>query len=563
MLASVAPYVSAFYFGKIGGTVLETGDVISTVIYFAIIWSVFTLVETMSYTIRGIVETWLDINLYPKLQIIYLESLNNIDIGKTETEEYISTFQKLTNGQYPPWVVLSFTRKLTRFLSAELLTIVISLVIVTKVGILYTGLLVALLIPRFIAELFYGSKAFDIWSKKEDAADRTSFWLLHDYFNKRDVKPEIILHKYSGFFADKLKASAQRMFLRKKAMLGQKTAVELFADVLYQVGVCILIIAIARQTIAGVYAFSFFTLVFYSLNQISSSISKLLETVSAFVNDGRVMQEVIKMYEMKPLISVLPNEKTNEILSENTLMKFIDVSFSYAGSKIQQSKNLNFEILKGERLAIIGLNGAGKSTLIKLITRIYDPVSGSILVRNKNKTVPLVTIHPEKWQEDIVCMFQDYGRYEFTVKEYITLGLPVNDRKLKAVIEMATADFIFESVKGLEQQLGIDLDGVNLSKGEWQKLALARTLYRNSPLIILDEPTATIDALSSRKIYENLKLLNADQTLIFISHNMIDIPIIATRIMMLQDGEIVALGTHKELLKSSLAYKELYTSAKG
>lgn len=563
MLASIAPYVSAFYFGKIGGSVLEAGNPYEIIIYFAVIWSVFMVVESMCYTIRGIIETWLDINLYPKLQISYLQSLNNIDIGKTETEEYISTFQKLTNGQYPPWVVLSFTRKFVRFISADVLTIIISLAIIVKVGLLYTGLLVVLLLPRFIAELFYGSKAFNIWAKKEDATDRMQFWTLHDYYNKRDVKPEIILHKYSDLFSQKLKAAANRMFLRKKKMLGQKTAVELLADVMYQVGVCILVLALARQTIAGLYAFSFFTLVFYSLNQISSSISKLLETISSFVNDGRIMQEIIKMYEMKPLVYALPEGVIHEELQNDVLMKFTDVSFSYAGSKNLQSKNLNFELYKGERLAIIGLNGAGKSTLIKLITRIYDPVAGSIVVDYNNKSTPLVTIDPVNWQEHLVCMFQDYGRYEFTVKEYITLGLEINDEKVKKVIRMATADFVYEFPKGIEEQLGVDLDGINLSKGQWQKLALARTLYRDASLIILDEPTATIDALSSREIYENLKELDSDKTLIFISHNMIDIPLVATRIMMLKDGEIVAVGTHKELLKSSVEYKELYQSAKG
>ncbi len=559
-LVTILPYVSAYYFGKIGGGVVQSGATYELVFYFVLAWSLLVLAESIAGTITSIIDTWFDMKVYKQIEANYVYRLNNLDIGKTESEEYISTYQKLTSGDYPPYKLFSFVRKLLKFVFADIFALGISLAIISQINIVYTGLLILLLIPRFIARLVYGDKVFEIWSNPDDAKDRLIMYDNYNYLRQRSIKPEVILHNYHSIFLTRMNQAIDRMFNRKKKLMSQKIAVELLADILYQVGIFILIVSLVKQTLAGVYTFSFFTLVFYSLNQIAGTVINLLDAISAFVNDNKMLNEMRKMYTMKPLLETIARKEVT--IPDDVLVSFKDVCFSYAGLSTLQNKNITLDIKKGERLAVIGLNGAGKTTFIKLLTRIYDPVSGEIIVSVNDRPETLRAVTPADWQKNISCMFQDYGKYELTIKDFISLGEEYSEEKVKKAIDMAAADFVYELKDGLDQQLGIDLGGIDLSKGQWQKLTLARTLYAEKALLILDEPTATIDAISSRRIYENLKRLPSDKTLIFISHNMVDIPLVATRIMMIEHGQIVGIGTHEELLKQSTQYQELYASAR-
>jgi ATP-binding cassette subfamily B protein len=161
------------------------------------------------------------------------------------------------------------------------------------------------------------------------------------------------------------------------------------------------------------------------------------------------------------------------------------------------------------------------------------------------------------------ALYQDYSQPSLKVNEYIGLSEKneIDINRVKSVSKIATADeFIEKWDNQYTQQLGVYMKGVKPSKGQWQKLALARTFYKDSPIIILDEPTASIDALSSKKIFQNLAEIDKEKTLILISHNMTDIVNFADRIIVFDKGRIVGDGTHKELLKSSTIYKELYES---
>ncbi len=254
-----------------------------------------------------------------------------------------------------------------------------------------------------------------------------------------------------------------------------------------------------------------------------------------------------------------------------SLIKEIDsISDKFFGLKkdevISPKKPNNFiltipslTINTGERVAIVGKNGNGKTTFLQLVLNLYKPEQGSVeifgnVLQDMNQT------DVEKY---FSVLFQDYGQTNFRVDEYIGLsdiGNPNLDL-VKQAAELATAkDFIEKWKDTYTQQLGISFGGVKPSKGQWQKLALARALYKDAPILVLDEPTSAIDALSAKKIFENLAKIDPNKTLLFVCHNMVDIPLTATRVLVFNEGKIVGDGSHEALLKTCTVYKELYES---
>ena len=219
----------------------------------------------------------------------------------------------------------------------------------------------------------------------------------------------------------------------------------------------------------------------------------------------------------------------------------------------------NLVINKGEKIAVVGKNGNGKTTFIQLLLNIYQPISGDIILfGNNTKDLSQDTIN-----QQFSPLYQDYSQTPLKTHEYIALSERnnIDMNKVKHSAKLATADeFIEKWDDNYTQQLGVYMKGVKPSKGQWQKLALARAFYKDSPVLILDEPTAAIDSVSSKKIFENLRQIGKDKTIILISHNMIDVVDFEDRILVFEDGKIIGDGHHTELMKKCQPYKNLYES---
>lgn len=219
----------------------------------------------------------------------------------------------------------------------------------------------------------------------------------------------------------------------------------------------------------------------------------------------------------------------------------------------------HLKISKGERVAIVGKNGNGKTTFLQLVLNLYQPQAGTIEIFGNN----IHQLNQKDVQKYYSVLFQDYGQTNFKVNEYIALSEISNPDidRIKVAAKKATAsDFIEKWNDTYTQQLGVSFKGVKPSKGQWQKLALARAFYKEAPIIVLDEPTSAIDAVSAKKIFQNLAETEQEKILLFVCHNMVDIPLAATRILVFDEGKIVGDGNHDTLMKNCEAYKELYNS---
>ncbi|MGC4020635.1 MAG: ABC transporter ATP-binding protein [Cyclobacteriaceae bacterium] len=215
---------------------------------------------------------------------------------------------------------------------------------------------------------------------------------------------------------------------------------------------------------------------------------------------------------------------------------------------------MSFTLTPGEKVAIVGVNGSGKTTLIKLLCRIYDPTSGSILING----IDLKEINLEDWQSAIGILFQDFPVYNLTIKESIGVGRlekQLDEEKLKRAAQFSGAD---EFISSYDQLIWKEFkDGIDLSKGQHQRLAVARMFYRLAQITILDEPTASIDAVTEEKIFSSLEKNTEGKTVILITHRFSTVKN-ADMILMLEHGKIIEQGSHKKLMSQQGKYAELY-----
>jgi ATP-binding cassette subfamily B protein len=234
---------------------------------------------------------------------------------------------------------------------------------------------------------------------------------------------------------------------------------------------------------------------------------------------------------------------------ENVTIEFKNVSFAIL-------KNINFTINKGEKIAIIGENGAGKSTLIKLLCGFYTPTSGEILINGKS----LNSINLDHWRDQISPLFQDYNSYSFPLHRNIIMGKTlVQDDLNNASLNSGVSNFASLLPNEMNALLGKDFGGAELSIGEWQKVALARALYKNAPLYFMDEPTSSMDPLSERTIFTKFIAGAKDKTVIFVTHKL-SLSLLADKIILFHQGEVVGQGDHKDLLVTSKLYAEMFKS---
>jgi ATP-binding cassette subfamily B protein len=289
----------------------------------------------------------------------------------------------------------------------------------------------------------------------------------------------------------------------------------------------------------------------------SSNIQAFFSTFSGIADQALFMTDLLEFFSVQPRIKTKPGA----LVAPRPIRRGIEfqhVWFAYPGNQAPVLRDINFRLESHERIALVGENGQGKTTIAKLLTRLYDPTEGTILLDG----IDLREYDLEDWWNEIGVIFQDFMRYDMTVADNIATGL-IEERSNEFRIRAAAFKSLAENVvhklpHSYEQMLGCRFEGgVDLSGGEWQKIALARAYLRDAQLLILDEPTAALDARAEHEVFQRFSDLTKGKMSVLISHRFSTVRMM-DRILVVENGRIAEQGAHNQLLRSGGCYAEMF-----
>ncbi|MCX0409754.1 ABC transporter ATP-binding protein [Clostridium perfringens] len=394
------------------------------------------------------------------------------------------------------------------------------------------------------------------YSQKEKAADkdRRTFYVfdtMYDFAYGKDIRiydlKNILIDKFKKFRGERIDISND---VQEKQL-----KVKIVDVILLVIRECVVYGYLIYNVLFTGMGIGDFTMYFSTINGFGDWMKGILDDLAYIKAQNMYLDDMREFLEIKSE----DKEKTRDIPIDSSYeIEFKNVSFKYPKTDKYIYKNLSLKIKKGQRLAIVGINGAGKTTFVKLLCRLYEPTSGEILINGVN----IKDFSKEEYYKILSVVFQDIKTFAFTVAENVSLeNLEEVDRgKVLHCIEKAgVGDKINSLQKGIDTSLLkiLDGEGVELSGGENQKLALARALYKNGKIVILDEPTSALDAVAEYNIYKGFDELIGDKTAIYISHRLASTKFCDV-IAFFENGEIVEYGTHEELLKKNGKYSDMF-----
>ncbi|MBR0082364.1 MAG: ABC transporter ATP-binding protein [Clostridia bacterium] len=377
----------------------------------------------------------------------------------------------------------------------------------------------------------------------------------------KDLVKEIRMFNLADTFTEKYQAAFSEYYsgLRKlrigECLYGLATA--LLTSAVY----CLLYIFLARGVYHGNFPVGDFSLYTGAITAISAGVTSLISGTSAIYEGTLFIENLISFLNERPSIVPSIPEPRHVARHVGHTIEFRNVYFRYPGSTRDVLKNINVTIHAGETVVIVGYNGAGKTTLVKLLTRLYDPTSGTILLDGHD----IKEYDVNELYDMFGMIFQDYGKYAVTVSENIEfgdLGRDAGEPEIREAAGHAGADVFIDALPdGYDTPLMryFEENGTELSIGQWQKLAIARAFYTDSDILILDEPTASLDPMAEQEIFNQFNELRVDKTSIFISHRLSSATI-ADTILVMVNGEIVEKGNHRELMALGGAYCTFFTT---
>jgi ATP-binding cassette subfamily B protein len=416
-------------------------------------------------------------------------------------------------------------------------------------------LLVAGIVPAFLGESHF---AFLTYAKNfRQTPIRRQMDYLRQVGGSKEAAKELKLFNLSGYLTGRFSALSQRIYEENVALNRRRLFWGGILSVLGQIGYYGAYAYSIFRTIQGWYSIGDLTLITTAIMQAMANIQMAFSTASGVADQALFLTDLLAFFEMKPLVESKPNglRAPRPIIHG---FEFCNVSFAYPGTSRRVLKDFNFSLRPGERVALIGENGQGKTTIVKLITRLYDPTEGQVLLDG----VDLREYDVDDLHAEIGVIFQDFMRYEMTARENIAVGrieVPHAREEIEYAAEKSLAAGVVATLpEGYDQMLGRRFEGgVDLSGGEWQKMALARAYLRDAQLLILDEPTAALDARSEFQVFERFAELTYGKMALLISHRFSTVRM-ADRIVVLEGGHLVEEGSHSQLMALGGRYAAMF-----
>jgi ATP-binding cassette, subfamily B, bacterial len=416
-------------------------------------------------------------------------------------------------------------------------------------------LLIIGILPAFIGESHFAFLGYAKNFRQTPAKRELDY--LRVVGGSREAAKELKLFGLRKFLVDRFTRLSDQIYEEDVDLARRRLIAGAFLSMIGTGGYYGAYLYIIWRTVEGAIAFGSMVFLTGAIMQASTAIQQIFSTLSSIADQALFLTDLLAFFGMRPTIS----SKPNALPAPRPIVRgfeFRNVSFRYPDTERMVLNNLNLFLHVRERVALIGENGEGKTTLVKLLTRLYDPTEGQILLDG----IDLREYDLDDLYREIGVIFQDFMRYEMTARENIAVGKieEVNNLDLlKAAADKSLADDVIQRLPlQYQQQLGRRFEnGVDLSGGEWQKLALARAYLRDAQVLILDEPTAALDARSEYEVFQRFAELTTGKTALFISHRFSTVRM-ADRIIVMEKGRIIEDGSHDKLTRLAGRYAEMF-----
>lgn len=550
LFTGISPVISVLLFQRLLNAIELKQSTLYQLCIILILYLGFSLFSSLLLNVSSYFNSKLRILLEYKINYLLIEKSSQLSLINFEDSEIYNKLTRLENEVgYKPFqtfqALLGIISSLVTFISSAIILIlwkpalVIILIVLPFISLFYY-----LKIAQEDFEMHYGR------SNSEREAWYISYLLTHDFSFK-----ELKMYGLKDYFLNrfwKLKShfkNQENTINKKKMVYGFifNTVQDLCMG--FVVFIAVLSAFTGKLLIGNVATY------IKSIGMVQSNSQGIINNVYMLYDSNLYME----------LLDEFLNLETEKMMDSNGInieainsIEFKNVSFSYDGNR-KVLNNISFNIKKGELLAIIGVNGSGKSTILKLICGLYTNYSGDILVNNTD----LREINSESYRKCVSVLFQDYLKYEFTLGENISLGDVDHideTEKINKTLKLADINFLRADKESyrLDSQLGNWFDeGTQLSGGQWQKVAIARTYFRGASVFLLDEPSSALDSISEKSIFNSFFKLASKEISVFITHK-VGVAKNAKRILVVDNGVIEGIGTHSELIKSSEIYRSLY-----
>jgi ATP-binding cassette subfamily B protein len=523
------------------------GGILMPVAILAIAWFIDEALSDVFVYIRGKQSLKFEDYMYG---LIHKKSAR-IDLINFEKSEYYNCLSRASKEA--TWRPNNILNNLISLLRAFVSFIALAVLIIAFNPLLAILLLLANL-PGIWLKLHYSDKLYNFQKKETPEERKASYfnWLLTGERPSREIR----LFGLAEYFRDHFRASFVLHKKKELEIIRKRTSVEILSDLVKAGAFLIALWAIAVQAVEGSISLGRMAMLLLAFRQSMVSMKELFGAVSGLYEDGLYIGDTFEFLNLGEKISsagtgLAPLSLCKSIVLEN-------ISFSYNGNHIKAIDNLSLELKKGEIVAVVGRNGAGKSTLAKLLCRLYDPDSGSIKYDGND----IRDFDPEEYRKQFSVIFQDFMLYNLAAGENIRLG-DVNNKSTAKIIDRAKSAGIHELIEklpqGYETLIGNLFEGSReLSWGEWQKIALARALYRDSQVLIMDEPSSALDPESEYEIFARVRNILKVRTSVLISHRLTSTRL-ADRIIVMDKGKIIETGDHDTLMNNKGLYYSIFT----
>ncbi|NLY98433.1 MAG: ABC transporter ATP-binding protein [Clostridiaceae bacterium] len=524
-------------------------------ILYSCLYFGLTLATRLANTFNSALSRLMGDVLARNIKIKIMKKAGEIDMACFDDAEFYSKMENANNeaGNRPISIMNS---------SYQLISSIISIISFVTVVATYNRLFAALLlissIPVGYISMYIRGRNYRLHVRQSVERRKMSYY--SSLVTNRYTVMEVKLYDMCDLLIEKYKEAFESAYKQTKAL--QKLIIKwtCFGSLCSLVTLAWVYIDMGISTLKGIISlenFSFFT---GAATNIERSVVNITSTVSGIYEGSLFIDNLKEFLEQEITIKPAVEPPKRVKINQKHRIEFQNVSFSYPGTDKKVLDDLSFVIEEGQTVALVGHNGAGKTTLLKLLLRLYDPTEGKILLDGTD----IREYDPYDLYKLYSVVFQDFGKLAFSIRENIALGNLDNINDLLAIKNAAKSsnadEFIEKLENGYDTELTrqFDRNGLELSVGQWQKIAVARAFFRNGEILIFDEPSASMDAEAEYNLFKQLEEMKEEKTAIFVSHRLSSATI-SQKVLFLENGKLVEMGTHEQLMENGGPYSRLFT----